>query len=113
MSLPGPRPIWRALAVVVMALAGSVIVTPSATAEIGETRLDAPRATDAGVIAAGNTHTCAILGDGSLWCWGRNSNGQLGIGNATDQPSPVRVGSATDWRSVSAGGGTTCAVTTE
>ncbi len=31
-------------------------------------------------IAAGDWHTCALRSDGDLWCWGRNSSGQLGRG---------------------------------
>ena len=31
-------------------------------------------------IAAGTRHTCAILSDGTVWCWGRNVEGQLGEG---------------------------------
>ncbi len=32
-------------------------------------------------IAPGGKHTCALLDDGSVACWGDNSLGQLGIGN--------------------------------
>ncbi len=32
----------------------------------------------------GGNHTCALLANGHLECWGRNSVGQLGIGNTTD-----------------------------
>ena len=31
-------------------------------------------------VAAGSYHTCAIKQDGTLWCWGDNQYGQLGIG---------------------------------
>ena len=34
-------------------------------------------------IAAGGSHTCAVLDDGTAKCWGRNTNGQLGQ-NHTD-----------------------------
>ncbi len=42
-------------------------------------------------IAAGFDHTCAIVAGGSIKCWGRNDYGQLGIGSAAQQNSPVDV----------------------
>jgi alpha-tubulin suppressor-like RCC1 family protein len=42
-------------------------------------------------VAAGQAHTCAIRGGGSLWCWGGNGNGQLGIGNDINQDQAQRV----------------------
>ncbi len=41
----------------------------------------------------GEYHTCAIRQDRTLWCWGRNSDGQVGIGTATELPveRPRRV----------------------
>jgi alpha-tubulin suppressor-like RCC1 family protein len=44
-----------------------------------------------GVSAAGVHHTCALKGDGSVWCWGGNTYGQLGDGTTIDRLSPVRV----------------------
>ncbi len=35
-------------------------------------------------IAGGYTHTCALLRDGNVRCWGGNDQGQLGLGNADD-----------------------------
>ena len=38
-------------------------------------------------ITAGDYHTCAVKKDSSLWCWGGNEYGQLGIGTgATSDP---------------------------
>ena len=53
-------------------------------------------------------HTLAIRSaisngatSGSLFAWGENTNGRLGIGNTTDMSSPVQVGANTDWFVVS------------
>ena len=40
---------------------------------------------------AGSTHTCAMTADGSSYCWGQNSCGQLGDGTQTDRSEAVRV----------------------
>lgn len=48
--------------------------------------------------------THAIKTDGTLWSWGSNGAGQLGIGNTSDRSSPVQVGTMTNWAKV--GGGT-------
>jgi alpha-tubulin suppressor-like RCC1 family protein len=42
-------------------------------------------------IAAGPSHGCAVLIDGSVACWGRNDLGQLGDGSMRDASRPVRV----------------------
>jgi alpha-tubulin suppressor-like RCC1 family protein len=39
-------------------------------------------------LSAGSSHTCAVLDDASLSCWGQNFNGQLGLGDRTDRTSP-------------------------
>lgn len=42
-------------------------------------------------ISAGGAHTCVILSTGGdVWCWGRNNDGQLGLGNTTSRTTPAR-----------------------
>ncbi len=47
-------------------------------------------------------HTLAIQTDGSLWAWGENDVGQLGLGTTVEQHSPVRVGTLVGWSLVAA-----------
>jgi hypothetical protein len=42
-------------------------------------------------VACGGRHTCAVLDDGTLWCWGENAWGQLGIGSFTNAIYPMQV----------------------
>ena len=50
---------------------------------------------------------------GPLYSWGRNSNGQLGLGNTTFYSNPKQVGSLTTWLNISAGGYHTLATKTD
>lgn len=43
------------------------------------------------VVGAGDRSSCAALVDGSVYCWGKNDNGQLGDGTRMDRYAPVRV----------------------
>ena len=36
-------------------------------------------------IACGSNHTCVILDDGTVKCWGYNNNGQLGLGDTNNR----------------------------
>jgi alpha-tubulin suppressor-like RCC1 family protein len=60
------------------------------------------RAIDAGI------HTCAVDMEGTLWCWGTNVDGQLGVGDDTTRDEPARVSGG--WTDVSAGYHHTCAI---
>ena len=35
-------------------------------------------------IAAGDNHTCVVLDNTSVKCWGKNESGQLGLGNTSN-----------------------------
>ncbi len=42
-------------------------------------------------VEAGGRHTCALLIDGTVWCWGKGGNGELGNGSTSDSSVPVEV----------------------
>jgi alpha-tubulin suppressor-like RCC1 family protein len=54
-------------------------------------------------VAGGYYHSLAIRADGTLWAWGYNSSGQLGLGDSLPRAIPVPVGTATDWAAVAGG----------
>ena len=61
-------------------------------------------------IHAGSSHTCAILNNNSLNCWGNNESGQLGDGTTESTKTPVKVeGLDGDVLSVSGSTDATCA----
>jgi len=62
-------------------------------------------------VGAGDQHSCALLGDGTIQCWGSNGWGQIGDGTVADKRAPVRVASDADpWTGVDVGVDHTCAV---
>jgi alpha-tubulin suppressor-like RCC1 family protein len=83
---------------------------------VGPVNLGAGRTAKA--ISAGDYHTCALLDDGSVRCWGLGGNGRLGYGttaNVGDRQTPgsvgpVNLGAGRTARAISAGGTHTCAV---
>jgi alpha-tubulin suppressor-like RCC1 family protein len=67
--------------------------------------------TDVTFVTLGYSHTCATKRDASLWCWGGDHSGQLGIGRKEAQEFPVQVASVgTTTVFVAAGGHHTCTI---
>jgi alpha-tubulin suppressor-like RCC1 family protein len=48
-------------------------------------------------ISCGNAHTCALVDDGTVWCWGSSWQGSLGNGSWSDSPIPVQVVGLDEW----------------
>ena len=44
-------------------------------------------------LSSGSYHTCAVLDDESVSCWGNNSVGQLGDGTTTERNTPTQTSS--------------------
>lgn len=54
-------------------------------------------------VAGGGSHTLMFKTDGTLWGWGVNYHGQLGDDSDSNRTAPTRIGTATNWSSVTAG----------
>jgi alpha-tubulin suppressor-like RCC1 family protein len=64
-------------------------------------------------LSAGGDHACAVQSGGNLYCWGNNTNGQIGNNATTNVLAPVQVPLSTGSNpvlGVSCGGFHTCAV---
>jgi alpha-tubulin suppressor-like RCC1 family protein len=66
-------------------------------------------------VSCGSNHTTAIKTDGTLWGWGYNQQGQLGINNTTESIlTPVTTfAGGTNWKQVAGGGSHTAAIKTD
>ena len=54
-------------------------------------------------IAGANPHSLALKGDGTVWAWGRNSEGQLGNGTTIDSLVPLQVNGLANGAAIAAG----------
>ena len=63
-----------------------LIETPTQTSSLGDGRV-------AVAISSGGSHTCAIVDDGGVRCWGSNFFGQIGDGTTTSQSTPKQTSS--------------------
>ena len=65
-------------------------------------------------VATSNTMTVAIKTDGTLWTWGRGTNGRLGTNDATQRNTPVTTfAGGTNWKQCSCGYGSAVAIKTD
>ncbi|MEU4624936.1 hypothetical protein AB0G04_33805 [Actinoplanes sp. NPDC023801] len=64
-------------------------------------------------VVSGDSATCAIRSDQTLWCWGANSSGQIGDGTTVDRNAPARVAGDGRWTAVARGSGHTCGIRTD
>jgi hypothetical protein len=55
----------------------------------------------------------ALKYDGTLWSWGNNTYGQLGLGNTVSRSSPVQVGTGTNWAEIASNVATSAAIKTD
>lgn len=62
-------------------------------------------------VSAGAAHACGLTSTKALYCWGANSQGQLGNGTTTTSSGPVAVAGGYNWVAVSTGDYHTCGVT--
>jgi alpha-tubulin suppressor-like RCC1 family protein len=58
---------------------------------------------DLKAVGAGEYHTVALKNDGTVWAWGKNSNGQLGDGTINDSNIPVQVSNLTEVKAIGVG----------
>ncbi len=64
-------------------------------------------------LSVGMWHSCVVTAEDRVYCWGRGSSGQLGLGDTTSYNAPQLVGSeltGKDVSSISSGNNHTCAI---
>ncbi len=88
----------------------TIPVAPAMTPSSGNEPAAARGTGSARMLAAGGQHSCLLDANGSAYCWGSNSGGQLG-GRGARTGDPVAVGGGLRFTAISAGGAFSCGVT--
>jgi alpha-tubulin suppressor-like RCC1 family protein len=87
--------------------------------QIGNVAATNPQLTPLGVsglprrataLAAGRYHNCALLSDKTVWCWGSNAEGAIGVPGAASPAPATQVTSLTGVTALTSGQGHTCAL---
>jgi hypothetical protein len=102
---------------------GAITLTPEhPTLHVGETEAFIPsgifrdktiQRLNSATIAAGIGHTCVVLSNGTVRCWGDNTYGQLGNGSTLPSPVPAEVHGIRNAATITAGNAHTCALLSE
>ena len=74
------------------------------------TETDSATSSRAIQVSLGYNHSCALLEDGRVKCWGYNVDGRLGDGTTSERNSATQVVGITDAVQISAGVSHTCAI---
>lgn len=86
------------------------LVTSAAASARAQTVVPSAPLAGATQVAVGSDFACALLGDGTIYCWGRGFDGQLGDGNRLDSLEPVLALGVEDAVKISAGRKHACAL---
>lgn len=62
-------------------------------------------------VATGASHACGLKADGRIFCWGANSQGQLGDNSVVDRPAAVEAATSARFASIYALASATCGLT--
>ena len=108
-------PVRRAWRAALLAVAACFVLLIAAPGAVSEQASSGARPAQAGYLDAGDEHSCAILADRSLRCWGKGLAGRLGYGNEQNVLSgaaapAVDLGPGRTPRAVAAGDYHTCAI---
>ena len=96
--------VWRLMVAVAVLAFFALVASPGAQAARPFTLTS---------LAGGGESSLLIKPDGSLWAWGDNDHGQLGVGDTTTRAMAWPVGTSTDWAGVACGDYHSLAVKTD
>ena len=85
------EPVQRTRVALALAIAALCVLLVVTSAQAEQASAGADR-TAAGYLDAGDKHTCAILVDGTVHCWGIGADGRLGYGTTADLPDAADAG---------------------
>jgi alpha-tubulin suppressor-like RCC1 family protein len=83
---------------------------PATTADSSTVPVRVSGITTATALVSVGFHSCALLADGTVRCWGQNDSGQLGDGTVVNSATPVTVSGISGVAAIAVGGWHSCAL---
>lgn len=102
---PRPSPSSSFLSLLQARSKSAVLVVCALNACTGSEHIVGPPPAGFATVAAGGTFACGVTARGVGYCWGDNSQGQLGTGTTVWSATPVAVAGGLSFMEISTGGG--------
>ena len=80
---------------------GQLGIGTSSPSDIRSTPVQIGTLLDWKKVSGGDEYVIALKTDGTIWSWGRNDSGQIGMNDVINRSSPVQIGNYTDWIDIS------------
>lgn len=88
-------------------------LAPAPSARVTEAKSGGRDSSAVTQVACGDFHSCALMNDATVMCWGRNRSGELGDGTDADHLTPTRVVGVANVSEIALGANFSCARTKE
>jgi len=101
---------WNQYGELGIAASPDICTAPGLPRDCANSPQRVPGPAEVSAVSVGFHHSCAIAGGGVVWCWGANSQGQVGVGTVGPSAPPGPVPGLAPALDLALGNGHSCAI---